>query len=240
MIVLGFDTATASTAVGLLAGDGRTFEARDDPPPGARPTHMERLLPLAHDLLERAGLPWSAVERIAVGLGPGTFTGLRIGVASARALGQSLGVPVAGVSSLRALAVAAETEADGRCVLAAIDARRGEVFVAAWKGDRPLADPEPVAPEALAGWIERAGADAGGGPWLGVGDGAIRFQSYLQAAGVAVPASSAEIHRVSAAAICRLGERVPPLAPEAVLPDYRRRPDAEITAREPGPSRTSD
>ena len=237
MIVLGFDTATSATAVGLLPGDGRALEARDDPPQGARPAHMERLLPLARELLERAGLPWAAIERIAVGVGPGTFTGLRIGVATARALGQSLGVPVAGVSSLQALAVAAEPHAEGSCVLTAIDARRGEVFAAVWRGTEALSEPEALAPEALAALVDAAAAPAGCRSWLGGGDGAIRFQAHLQAAGVVVPASGAEMHRVSAATICRLGEHVPPLAPEAVLPDYRRRPDAEITTKLPGTSR---
>jgi tRNA threonylcarbamoyladenosine biosynthesis protein TsaB len=237
VIVLGFDTATAATAVGLLLPDGEVSEARDDPPAGQRPAHAVRLLPMAHDLLTRAQLPWKAIDRVAVGTGPGTFTGLRIGVATARALAQSLGVPVVAVSSLRALAVQARPQAGDRPLLAAIDARRGEVFAAAWAGDRELAGPRAIAPEALAGWVQELDPVSGGAPWLGVGDGAVRFRSHLQAAGIEVPADGAGVHRVSAAAICRLGVDGPPLAPEAVVPDYRRRPDAEMTARSPETSR---
>jgi tRNA threonylcarbamoyladenosine biosynthesis protein TsaB len=237
VIVLGFDTATAATAVGLRLPGGEVLQERDDPAPGQRAAHAVRLLPLAHALLSRAELPWEAIDRIAVGTGPGTFTGLRIGVATARALSQSLDVPVVAVSSLRALAEHAQPEAGERRVLAAIDARRGEVFAAAWAGDRELVGPRAIAPEALAGWVQELGPVSGGAPWLGVGDGAVRFRSHLQAAGIEVPADGADLHRVSAAAICRLGVNGPPLAPEAVLPDYRRRPDAEMTASSPETSR---
>ena len=100
MAVLAFDTATASTVVGLLAADGSLVEARHDPPLGGRPEHASRLLPLVHEVVE----DWDAVERIAVGTGPGSFTGLRIGVATARALAQARGVPLVGVSTLAVLA----------------------------------------------------------------------------------------------------------------------------------------
>ena len=76
MAVLAFDTATAATVVGLLEAGGALTEARHDPPPGARPEHAQRLLPLVHQVVE----DWDAVERIGVGRGPGSFTGLRIGL----------------------------------------------------------------------------------------------------------------------------------------------------------------
>lgn len=228
MIILGFDTSTPATAVALVRADGEVLEARDDPPPGGRPAHATRLLPLADELLTRASLPWRAVQRIAVGVGPGSFTGLRIGVASARGLAQSLGVELAGVSSLRALAAGAAREAAGRPVLAVVDARRGEVYAGAYLGDRELAPPRAVAPDHLSEVRAQARGATPSDSWLGVGDGAIRFRSQLQTAGVAVPAGGAGVHRVSAAIICRLAAGVPPLAPEAVVPDYRRRPDAEI------------
>src|ERR1700682_1044009 len=160
MIVLGFDTATRSTAVGLRLADGSTLQARDDPGPGGHPGHATRLLALTGQLLERAGVGWSALDRIAVGLGPGTFTGLRVGVATARGLAQSLSAELVGVSSLRALAhsaaargartvdlegepvapgaasprrgVGADSAGEPCAVLAVIDARRGEVFAAAY------------------------------------------------------------------------------------------------------------
>ncbi|MBA3808020.1 MAG: tRNA (adenosine(37)-N6)-threonylcarbamoyltransferase complex dimerization subunit type 1 TsaB, partial [Solirubrobacterales bacterium] len=132
-MVLGFDTATASSVVALLLPDGRISEMRDDPPPGAHPGHATRLLDMARLLLEQAGVGWREIDRIAAGVGPGTFTGLRVGVASARGLAQSLGVELLGVSSLQALAAAVLTpdraeRTPGEHVLAVIDARRGEVF----------------------------------------------------------------------------------------------------------------
>lgn len=131
MRVLGLDTATAATTVALLGRDGRALELRDDPPPGARPGHASQLLPLVHELLEQAGLGWSEIDRIAVGIGPGTFTGLRIGLATAQALAASTGTPLVGVSTLSALAAAAHATAPDTTTLAVIDARRGEAFAAA-------------------------------------------------------------------------------------------------------------
>ena len=147
MIVLGFDTSTSATTVALRLSDGSSTQARDDPPAGAHPGHATKLLDMARELLEAATVPWAAVDRVAVGVGPGTFTGLRVGVATARGLAQSLSAELVGVSSPRALALAAfapaltvapERLASARAVeqpavLAVIDARRGEVFAAAYE-----------------------------------------------------------------------------------------------------------
>jgi len=116
VIVLGFDTATQATAVGLRLADGTTLHARDDPAAGAHPGHATRLLTIAGGLLAQAELSWGELERIAVGVGPGRFTGLRVGIATARGLAQSLDAPLVGVSSLRALAfAAAPAERDDCC-----------------------------------------------------------------------------------------------------------------------------
>ena len=234
MIVLGFDTATSATAVGLRLTDGSTLQARDDPAPGAHPGHATRLLELTHTLLTQAGIGWSSVERIAVGAGPGTFTGLRVGVATARGLAQSLEVELVSVSSLRALAEPAAEAAEG-AVLAAIDARRGEVFVAGYQtGEEPsneLDSPhELISPRALPPGEVGDVLVAAGAPWLAIGDGAVRYREQLESAGATVPSDSSPLHRVSAEAICELGARATATSAqiEAILPDYRRRPDAEI------------
>ena len=237
MAVLGLDTSTRATAVGLLLADGRLPQARDDPRGQERPGHATRLLPLAHSLLAEANLAWGDIERIAVGVGPGTFTGLRIGVATARGLAQSLGVELVGVSSLRALAYAAEHsrsevldgggEDAGIGVLSVIDARRGEVFAAAYYANRELIAPAPLPPSALAGLHERAHSLQGSPTWTALGDGAVLCRNELEEAGVLVPHDDSPLHRVDCLAICELGLSGGSTDTQ-VLPDYRRRPDAEI------------
>jgi tRNA threonylcarbamoyladenosine biosynthesis protein TsaB len=236
MIVLGFDTATPSTAVGLRLADGHTLTMRDDPGAGERPGHATRLLAMTGELLARADVAWSALERIAVGVGPGTFTGLRVGIATARGLAQSLSVALAGVSSLEALALGAGMQDGVAGVLAVIDARRGEAFAGAYRVSEQLsiselAPPRALAPEDLAEVLARAElADGGSGErWLAIGDGAIRFREHLERAGATVPDDGSQLHLIDARAICDLGERTPAVVSyEQVVPDYRRRADAEI------------
>lgn len=240
MIVLGFDTSTPATAVALTGPDAGTREVRDDPPAGQRPAHAQRLLALSEELLGGAALPWRAVDRVAVGVGPGSFTGLRIGVAAARALSQALAVPAVGVSSLRALAAGAVAGPDGPAVLAVLDARRGEVYAAAYRGECELVARQALAPEALGDLVDEAGVAAAGAAWLAVGDGAIRFRSHLEAVGVAVPADADQVHRVSAVAICRLAAGAPASGAGALVPDYVRRPDAERSLRGASPEPTSE
>jgi tRNA threonylcarbamoyladenosine biosynthesis protein TsaB len=224
MIVLGIDTATPATVVGLSLPDGNVLQARDDPRLGQRPGHSTRLLPFAHQLLAEAGLGWERIERIAVGVGPGTFTGLRIGIATARALAQSLDIGLVGVSSLRALTYGASG------TLAAIDARRGEVFLAAYDGDRQLLAPRAVSPDALAELLQDAPFDIAAEQWTAVGDGASLYRDAFEPLGLRVPAVGSERHRIQASAICALGAGAPEgTGGLGVVPEYLRRPDAEIT-----------
>jgi tRNA threonylcarbamoyladenosine biosynthesis protein TsaB len=223
VIVLALDTATAATVAAVQVGEGPAVEARDDPAPGSRPNHAARLLALAEQALGAAGVGWQDLDRVAVGVGPGSFTGLRIGVSTARALAQSHAIPLVAVSTLRALALAATPERDPRPVLAVIDARRGEAFAAAWSGGgEPLLPPSAYPPEALA--RRAAGLSAA---LLAVGDGAIRFRPELESAGLSVPADDSALHRVQGASLCRLGVAGEPVDREALLPDYLREPDAK-------------
>jgi tRNA threonylcarbamoyladenosine biosynthesis protein TsaB len=224
--ILGFDTATPDTVVALQIDGEEPLELRHAPAPGERPGHATQLLALAGALLEQAGLGFSDLDRIGVGVGPGTFTGLRIGVATARALAQASGADLVPVSTLRALAAA--TGHDGP-VLAVLDARRGEAFAAAYRGDAELVAPVAVRPEALAGLV--AGASEPGAPWLAVGDGALAFRDQLEPAAVAVPADGNPCHRVSAVAICRLAAASAPVARDMLIPEYVRLPDAEEARR---------
>jgi tRNA threonylcarbamoyladenosine biosynthesis protein TsaB len=216
--LLAFDTATPDTVVAL---EGR--ELRHTPAAGERPGHVRELLPLAEQLLDEAGLTFADLARIAVGTGPGTFTGLRIGVATARALAQASGAELTGVSTLDALARPA---GDGR-VLAVLDARRGEAFVATYEGGERLAGPVAVTPAVLGG-MGRAGT-------LAVGDGAVRFREVLEPSGAEVPADGSPLHQVSALALAELARDAPAAGRDGVVPEYVRLPDAELSRRRRGP-----
>ena len=110
-------------------------------------------------------------------------------------------------------------------MLALIDARRGEVFAASYRHHRTTMEPIAIAPDDLA---ERLAArrEWGRSPDAGRGDGAVRFRAELERAGVAVPSDGSRAHRVSALMICRLGRAREPVDRDALLPDYRREPDA--------------
>lgn len=243
MIVLGFDTATLSTAVGLRTSAGRILCARDDPREGEHPGHATRLLRMSDELLAAGGVRWGQLDRIAVGIGPGRFTGLRVGIATARGLAQSLAIDLVGVSSLRALAeAAARSEAEReRVVVAVIDARRGEVFGAAYatsgrSGAQELIAPRAFKPEALPGIAELLGPRRAqpGRAWLAVGDGALRYRKALETGGIEVPADTCPLHVIDAGAICELAAESVASGPlERVVPDYRRAPDA-ATSRATG------
>ena len=222
MSLLALDTATPATVVALV-GEGVRAELRHDPAPGERPGHAAQVLDLARRLLDDAGLAFADLDRIAVGTGPGTFTGLRIGVATARALAQGTGADLAGVSTLRALAVAAAA-APGEPTLAVLDARRGEAFVGGWRAGEQVVPPAAVTPALL-------GTIAARERWLAVGDGAVRFREVLEPSGATVPADGSPLHRVSALAIADLAAGAPPDGRD-VVPDYLRLPDAEIALRD--------
>jgi tRNA threonylcarbamoyladenosine biosynthesis protein TsaB len=228
MRLLAFDTATPATTVALALADEKLLTRRHEPRPGERPGHVSELLPLALALLDEAGIGFAQLERIAVGVGPGTFTGLRIGVATARALAHAHDLPLVGVSTLRSLAagVASPAEAEPPAVLAVLDARRGEAFAAAWAGAEALLAPAALTPGALG---EAAAALPAGA--VAVGDGAVRFRTVLEAAGAVVPMDDSAAHRVEAAVHARLAAGMEAEAPNAVLPAYLRLPDAELALR---------
>lgn len=240
MRILAFDTATPATAVAVAdrAGGadqpavGLEVALRDEPAPGARPNHTSRLLELIEQVLADAGLGWEELERIAVGVGPGTFTGLRIGIATAQALARARGLPLVGVSTLAAVALPALAQYPGASVLAVLDARRGEAFAAGYSAgavpgtDAPALKPSVLDPAAL----ETAAAGLGERT-LVVGDGAIKFAANLQRAGLLIPPEDSELHRITALAHCRLATATRPGEPHAVQPNYLRLPDAEIARR---------
>ena len=191
MLILAFDTAT-NLATSALVADGDTL--------GEATTSPQALLADIDALLLAAGYAPRDLEGIVVGTGPGSFTGTRIGLAIARGLALSLELPVAGVSTLDALAAAAEG------AYPVIDARRREVFIAG---------PAAVAPEGLE-------IDTGR---IYIGDGARRYRDILEAHGATVPPDDSELHVPRASLHASLATTFGPA--DAVAPVYVREPDAD-------------
>jgi tRNA threonylcarbamoyladenosine biosynthesis protein TsaB len=166
---------------------------------------------------------WDAVGSIAVGLGPGSFTGLRVGIATARGVAASRGLPLAGVCTLDAIGAALVERVPEEPGLALIDARRGELFWALYGPGERRWEPAVGPPEALAerlAELERAPR--------GAGSGAVRFRQDLVKLGVDVPDDDDPVHRVSARHICALaGTGDEKGEGKAVEPIYLRVPDAE-------------
>ena len=218
MTILGFDTSTAATSAAVLLPDGELVESA--PPPARlaeRPAHATELMPAIDDVMERAGTRFADLEAVAVGLGPGTFTGLRIGVATARALAKANDLPLRGVSSLAALAAGMP---DG-LRLPLIDAKRGEVYAALFDGDAERWPPSALRVDTLVARLQA-------GEWtpLAAGDGSLRFRDELEAGGVTVAPADSPLHVVSAGHLCRRALGAPDSAPEQVVPNYLREPDA--------------
>lgn len=218
MNVLGIDTSTAASAVCVLRHDGQAFEVEPraealQAPPG----HSRELLPAVARCLEWAGLGYGDLDVVAVGAGPGAFTGLRIGIATARGLAQAQGLELRAVSSLAALAHGIGEPA----ALPLIDARRGELFAALYVEGEQRVPAFAAPPEAVAARIRDTRANP-----LAAGDGSVRFRDVLETAGIRVAPAGSSTHVVRGLSICTLAATVAPKPPEAVLPDYLRLPDA--------------
>ncbi|MBZ9789877.1 tRNA (adenosine(37)-N6)-threonylcarbamoyltransferase complex dimerization subunit type 1 TsaB [Rhizobium sp. 3T7] len=143
MIILALDTAGVDCAAALYDSGRDTMlgEASDMIGKG----HAEHLMGIVDRALDQAGVALSAVDRIAVTVGPGSFTGIRVGVAAARGFALSLGVPAVGVTTLAVMAEAQRLKAPGRPVLAAMDAKRNEIYLQAFDADgEPLDEARAV------------------------------------------------------------------------------------------------
>jgi tRNA threonylcarbamoyladenosine biosynthesis protein TsaB len=215
--VLGFDTSTPATSACLLRSDGEAFEHH--PAEQGEPAHAGELMPALAELLERSGLDWPQLDALAVGVGPGTFTGLRIGIATARALAMARDLELRPVSSLAALA---EGIPDDGPVLSLIDAKRGQLFAALYEQGEQRWAPFVAAPTEVAARVKGAGLTP-----RAAGDGAVRFREVLETAGIRVEPDASPAHAVRALYVCRLAPRVRATPPEALLPEYLRDPDAK-------------
>lgn len=261
MTLLAIETATDMVGAALLRDDGGGAERMHL---GGR-AHAELLAPAIEEVCAVSGCAVADVDVVAVDVGPGLFTGLRVGVATAKALAQALGIGVLGVGSLDVLAVAAAAAlgaaagAEGSsgavpigAIAAVVDARRGEVFVAAYRFDRaggagaapglsldfPV-DPqsvrldrvEPMAPEVAVDWLLEVAADAG--VVTVVGDGAVRYRSILSFHRLLDLSLADRFPAPPPLALAGLARRrldagAPAVSPRALAPDYRRPADARI------------
>jgi tRNA threonylcarbamoyladenosine biosynthesis protein TsaB len=194
VLTLAFDTATSAATTALV---------RDGDVLGEAVSRAVRVLEDADELLLASGVDRSELTGIVVGTGPGSFTGMRLGLATARGLALALELPVAGVSTLDALAAGAPG------AVPVVDAGRREVFA--------LVEGEPVvcAPQEVAGAVC-------------VGDGALRYRVVLEERGAVVPPDGDERHRPRARFHAQLARNFGPA--EEIDPLYLRLPDAEKTA----------
>ncbi len=224
MIVVGIDTSTPQTSVAI--GTENEILAAVSIAGAAR---QESVTPLLQELLHRSGLTLSRVGGIAVGVGPGLFTGLRVGVATAKTIAQVANVPLVGITSLDALAYAVRHTS--RRIAAMIDARRGEIFSAIYRtvpgGIVREGGYEVHAPDRLAAELQ-----AMPGEVLAVGNGAMLYRHVLEEIGSRVEFASPITAHPNAAALVELA--VPRLMREEhdrlydVVPLYLRKSDAEI------------
>lgn len=223
MIVLAVDTATVSGSAAIVRRGEVLVERAGD----GRRTHGERLPRELMEVLEAARLSLDEVEAYAVAVGPGSFTGLRVGIATIQGLALVRGARVYPVSNFEALAFRTPPSADPLGVW--IDAHRGEVFATLLDADRRrvLEPPTSLTPAAT---LDRWGASLEDlAPVRFVGDGARRYADVLSArlGGRAtiestVPLLAGAIGRIASAEPARA------VAPHAVVPLYVRRPDAEL------------
>jgi len=172
MNILSFDTSTHSCSVALMM-DGKLVSESTSV---AKGTHAMRLMPMIDTLLRRSDLPLSAIDGFAATVGPGSFTGLRIGISTLKGLAAATRKPVVGISSLQALAHQCSLETE--LVSPMMDARKGEVYYCRYRrcrqGLTPLADERNAAPVDAVGGIDL--------PCAFVGDGAVAYRDMILSA----------------------------------------------------------
>jgi tRNA threonylcarbamoyladenosine biosynthesis protein TsaB len=229
MLLLGIDTATRRVGVVLASEHGMLARVElGGPSDNGRPRHAEALAPAISYCCQQSEVSLHQISAVAVGIGPGMFTGLRVGVTTAKVLAQSLRVPVLPIPSLDVLAY--PLRHSHALVAPTIDARRNEIYYAIYRpvpgGLQRESEYELGTPDDLAAELEARGTDA-----LLCGDGVLRF-----------PAAFSDIKRVEVAGLAHAAPDLAALAelataryqreefcqPDKVVPMYLRKSDAEI------------
>jgi len=238
MLVLGIETSTPQTSVCLATEHGLVASAALLPMPAAvkaaRPkAHGEFLAPAIAFCLRQASLRIDSVSGVAVSLGPGLFTGMRVGIATAQTLAHARRLPVVGLASLDLLAFGVRHVR--RLVCSVLDARRGELFWAFYRfapgGVQRVTEFRVGPPQKLAGEIEALPDDV-----LCIGDGAVAHRSLFESTGAEVGSPSSAYPTAQALVELALPRfiREETQRPEELLPIYIRKADARINWRNRG------
>jgi len=225
MKVLAFDSSAAACSAAIRDGEGPLLAHRFEP---LARGHAERLMPMLRDVMAEAGLAFAELDLIAVTTGPGSFTGIRVGLAAARGLALASGLPLLGITAFEAVAAAVPPAERRESLIVAIDSRRADLFIQPFAADgSALSAPAALTPEALVDALPA-------GALVFAGDGAARARDALGALGRAAilaaangPPDAADIARLA------LVHWHPGTLPPPPLPLYLRAPDAAM----PGPRR---
>lgn len=204
MIVLAFDTCLNACSVAVIDGE-RVLAQRTEPMARG---HQERLAPLVAEVMAEAGIGFAALERIGVTVGPGSFTGLRVGLAFAKGLSAALGVPAIGVGTLEALA-----QPFSGSVIAVLDAKRGQVYLQGFADGRAVTAPDVLPIETAAARVAELQ------PQVLVGTGAALLSEVAPNATIN---TADHLHGLAVARLAALKPVVPP------RPLYLRAPDARL------------
>ena len=210
MIVLSLDTALGACSAAVVR-DGQVLAAASEP---MLRGHQERLAPLVQEVMQAAGQPFSALDRVGVTVGPGSFTGLRVGLAFAKGLGLALGKPCVGIGALEALAA---SDPGPGLTIAVIDAKRGQVYLQAFESGVAVMAPDALPVDTAAARLAELWR---GGPLRLIGPGAGLLADAAPGAEVVEQAAP------DPAAICALAARKP--ASAGARPLYLRAPDAKL------------
>jgi tRNA threonylcarbamoyladenosine biosynthesis protein TsaB len=221
LTTLALDTSTPAPSLCLVDGERLIGELNLVGADGGR-----RVLEGVHELLGQCCVDLGALSRIVVGVGPGNFTGLRIGIASALALGQALSIPVSGAGSVEALALGMHESLTGAVMAGATDARRGEVFGGAFRiAQEGLVAVVPVGAYEPTSLAEQLLSAAGGDACWVAGTATSAYPDAFARAGLRAPPPDHAAHRVSARQLVCL---VDGGDPRPARPAYHRLPDAEV------------
>ena len=228
MLILAIETATEEVGCAIAGHEGVLASSH-----ACRSRrHAESLVPMVDRVADAAGIELSQLGVVAVDVGPGLFTGLRVGLATAGAVAMALNVPMVGLQSLDLVAHAAALT--DRSVASVIDARRGEVFVALYQpvpgGVQRISEPMVLPPTELSAELR-----ARGGEWLAVGDGALTYADELETVDRLL-LGDPELAHPSARVLARLAHaravREEFVSPRDLAPVYLREPDAQVNFAE--------